>query len=94
MMTEHRIKQLLDPEALVHIRRLVAVHNADLPQWCARQRRRDALTRTAIAVCFFAFFALGADAAYARPPLYTEIYICGDIDNDHACETIDYMLNH
>ena len=94
MMTEYSIKQLLDPEALVHIRRLAAEHNADLPQWCARQRRRDALTHTAIAVCFFAFFALGADAAYARPPRYTEIYTCGDIDNDHACETIDYMLNH
>ena len=93
-MTEQKMKQLLDSEALDHIRILAAEHNADLPQWCARQRRRDALTRTAIAVCFFAFFALGADAAYARPPLYTEIYTCGDIDNDHVCETIDYMLNH
>ena len=94
MMTEQKMKQLLDSEVLDHIRILAAEHNADLPQWCARQRRRDALTRTAIAVCFFAFFALGADAAYARPPLYTEIYTCGDIDNDHVCETIDYMLNH
>ena len=94
MMTEQKMKQLLDSEVLDHIRILAAEHNADLPQWCARQRRRDALTRTAIAVCFFAFFALGADAAYARPPLYTEIYTCGDIDSDHVCETIDYMLNH
>ena len=94
MMTEQKMKQLLDSEVLDHIRIVAAEHNADLPQWCARQRRRDALTRTAIAVCFFAFFALGADAAYARPPLYTEIYTCGDIDNDHVCETIDYMLNH
>ena len=94
MMTEQKMKQLLDSEVLDHIRILAAEHNADLPQWCARQRRRDALTRTAIAVCFFAFFALGADAAYARPPRYTEIYTCGDIDNDHVCETIEYMLNH
>lgn len=94
MMTEERMKQMLEPEALVHIRRLAAEHNADLPQWCARQRRRDALTRTAIAVCFFALFAIGADTAYARPPLYTEICTCGDIDNSHACEIIDYMLNH
>lgn len=93
-MTEQRMKQMLDSEALDHIRILAAEHNADLPQWCARQRRRDALTRTAIAVCFFALFAIGADTAYARPPLYTEIYTCGDIDSDHACETINYMLNH
>ena len=93
-MTEHRMKQMLDSEALDHIRILAAEHNADLPQWCARQRRRDALTRTTIAVCFFVLFAIGADTAYARPPLYTEIYTCGDIDGDHACETINYMLNH
>ena len=94
MMTKQEMKQLLDSEALNHIRTLATEHNADLPQWCARRRRYEAFRRMAVAACFFALFAIGADTAYARPPLYTEIYTCGDIDNDHACETIDYMLNH
>jgi hypothetical protein len=88
------MRQLLDSEALNHICALATEHNADLPQWCARRRRYEAFRRMAVAACFFALLAVGADTVYARPPLYTEIYTCGNIDNDHACKTIDYMLNH
>ena len=83
----------IDAEALGHIRALAAGHNADLPQWCHRQRRREAFTRTAVAACFFALFALGVDTAYAQPPRYVGIETCG-MSEDHACETIDLFMKH
>lgn len=85
--------QPVSPEALLHIAALVERDNIGLPQRCARYRRRASIRRTAGAACLLALFALGADTAYANPPLYTGIDTCGQIDNTHTCDTINTMLN-
>ena len=84
---------IVSPEVLVHIAALVERDNIGLPQRCAHYRRRASLRRTAAAACLLALFALGADTAYANPPLYTGINTCGQIDNTHTCDTISTMLN-
>lgn len=85
--------QPVSPEALLHIAALVERDNIGLHQRCARYRRRASLRRTAVAACFLALLAFGADTAYANPPLYTGINTCGQIDNTHTCDTINTMLN-
>lgn len=85
--------QPVSPEALLHIAALVEYDNIGLPQRCARYRRCASLRRTAVAACFLALLAFGADTAYANPPLYTGINTCGQIDNTHTCDTINTMLN-
>ncbi len=88
------IVQEADPEVLEHICALAAEHNADLSRWCARQRRRDAFRRVAVATCFLAVFAFVADIAYARPLQYTEKFISGDISSEEASNIIFNMLNN
>lgn len=85
--------QSLTPADLAYIRALAAEHSAGLEHRCARYRRRASLRRTAVAACLLALFALGADTAYANPPIYTGINTCGQIDNTHTCDTISTMLN-
>lgn len=83
--------QPLTPADLARIRALAAEHSVGLEQRCSRYRRRAGIRRVAVAVCFLALLALGADTAYATPPAYTAIETCGQIDN--ACDTIGAMLN-
>ena len=83
----------ISPEALVHIAALVERDNIGLPDRCTRYRHRASIRRTAVAACFLAIFALGADTAYANPPLYTGIDTFGQIDNTYTCDTISTMLN-
>lgn len=85
--------QPVSPEALLHIAALVERDNIGLPQRCARYRRRASLRRTAVAACLLAIFALGADTAYAQPPLYTEKAIVGDTTASQASDTINVMLS-
>ena len=92
-MNRQEYYRMPDFEDLAHIRALAAEHNADLPRWCRRQRRREAFERTAVAACFFALFALGVDTAYAQPPRYTKIDTCG-ISKDRTCDTIELFVKH
>ncbi|MBO4308128.1 MAG: hypothetical protein J5848_07460 [Bacteroidales bacterium] len=85
--------QPISPEALVHIAALVERDNIGLSQRCARYRRRASIRRTAVAACFLALFALGADIAYANPPLYTEKAIVGNTTATQASDTINVMLS-
>ncbi len=85
--------QPVSPEALLHIAALVERDNIGLPQRCARYCRRASIRRTAVAACFLALFALGADTAYANPPLYTEKAIFGDITPSQASDTVNVMLS-
>lgn len=92
-MNRQEYYRMPDPEDLAHIRAMAAEHNADLPRWCRRQRRREAFERTAVAACFFALFALGVDTAYAQPPRYTKIDTCG-LSKEKTCDTIDLFVKH
>lgn len=83
----------ISPEALVHIAALVERDNIGLSQRCARYRRRASIRRTAVAACFLALLAFGADTAYAQPPLYTEKAIFGDITPAQASDTVNVMLS-
>lgn len=85
--------QPVSPEALLHIAALVERDNIGLPQRCAHYRRRASIRRTAVAACLLALFALGADTAYAQPPLYTEKAIVGDTTASQASDTINVMLS-
>lgn len=85
--------QSLTPADLAYIRALTAEHSVGLERRCARYRRRANYRRVSAAACLFALFALGADTAYANPPIYTGINTCGQIDNTHTCNTISTMLN-
>lgn len=85
--------QSLTPADLAYIRALAAEHSAGLEHRCARYRRRASLRRTAVAACLLALFALGADTAYAQPPLYTEKAIVGDTTATQASDTINVMLS-
>jgi len=46
-----------------------------------------------VAACLLAIFALGADTAYANPPLYTEKAIFGDTTATQASDSINVMLS-
>ena len=92
-MNRQEYYRMPDSKDLAHIRAMAAEHNADLPRWCRRQRRREAFVRTSVAACLFALFALGADTAYAQPPLYTEKAIVGDTTATQASDTINVMLS-
>ena len=83
----------ISPEALVHIAALVERDNIGLSQRCAHYRRRANYRRVSVAACLFALFALGADTAYAQPPLYTEKAIFGDTTASQASDTINVMLS-
>lgn len=85
--------QPLTPTDLAYIRALAAEHSAGLEHRCARYRRRANYRRVSVAACLFAIFALGADTAYAQPPLYTEKAIVGDTTASQASDTINTMLN-
>lgn len=85
--------QSLTPADLTYIRALAAEHSAGLEQRCARYRHRASIRRTAVAACLLALFALGADTAYAQPPLYTEKAIVGDTTASQASDTINVMLS-
>ena len=85
--------QPVSPEALLHIAALVERDNIGLPQRCARYRRRANYRRVSVAAFLFAFFAFGADTAYAQPPLYTEKAIFGDTTASQASDTINVMLS-
>lgn len=85
--------QSLTPADLAYIRALAAEHSVGLERRCARYRRRASLHRTAVAACLLALFALGADTAYAQPPLYTEKAIVGDTTASQASDTIPVMLS-
>lgn len=85
--------QPLTPTDLAYIRALAAEHSVGLEQRCARYRRRASIRRTAVAACFLALGALGADTAYANPPAYTEKAIFGDITPAQASDTINTMLD-
>lgn len=51
--TEREIEELLSSErnGIAHVRGIARKHNADLPEWCNRQRRRDGIRRCVMAVC-------------------------------------------
>lgn len=85
--------QPLTPADLAYIRALAAEHSVGLERRCARYRRRANYRRVSVAACLFAIFALGADTAYAHPPLYTEKAIVGDTTASQASDTINTMLN-
>ena len=85
--------QSLTPADLAYIRALAAEHSVGLERRCARYRRRASLRRTAVAACLLALFALGADTAYANPPIYTEKAIFGDTTATQASDTINVMLS-
>lgn len=85
--------QKLDLEALDHIRDLAAEHNADLPQWCARQRRREAFARSAMAACIFVGCCLFYSSSMANP-LYDQITTSSEADSQHICETIRLALDN
>lgn len=85
--------QPLTPADFAYIRALAAEHSVGLERRCARYRRRANYRRVSVAACLFALFALGADTAYAQPPLYTEKAIYGDTTASQASDTINTMLN-
>ena len=85
--------QPLTPADLVYIADLAAEHSVGLEERCARYRRRASIRRTAVAACFLAIFAIGADTAYAKQPLYTGINTCGHTDNTYIYNTISTILN-
>ena len=84
--------QPLTPEAMVHIADLAAEHSVGIEQRCARYRRRASIRRTAVAACFLAIFAIGADTAFANHPNYTEKAIFGDITPTQVSDTVNKML--
>ena len=81
------------PTDLAYIRALAAEHSVGLERRCAHYRRRANYRRVSVAACLFALFALGADTAYAQPPLYTEKAIFGDITPAQASDTVNVMLS-
>ena len=85
--------QPLTSTDLAYIRALAAEHSVGLERRCAHYRRRANYRRVSVAACLFALFALGADTAYAQPPLYTEKAIFGDITTAQASDTINEMLS-
>ncbi len=85
--------QPLTPADLAYIADLAAEHSVGIEQRCARYRRRASIRRTAVAACFLAIFAIGADTAYAKQPLYTGINTCGHTDNTYIYNTISTILN-
>ena len=85
--------QKVDPEALDHIRTLAAEHNSDLPQWCARRRRYEAVRRTVVAACIFVGCCMSYSSVTAAP-LYGQITTTGNADNQHICETIRLALDN
>ena len=85
--------QPLTPSDRAYIRALAAEHSVGLEQRCDRYRRRASIRRSAVAACFLAIFALGADTAYANPPAYTEKAIFGDITPAQASDTVNVMLS-
>lgn len=85
--------QPLTSADLAFIRALAAEHSVGLEQRCARYRRRASICRTAMAVCFLALFAFGADTAFATPPAYTEKAVFGDITPAQASSIVNLMLS-
>lgn len=85
--------QPLTPADLVYIADLAAEHSVGIEERCARYRRRASIRRTVVAACFLAIFAIGADTAYAKQPLYTGINTCGHTDNTYIYNTISTILN-
>lgn len=85
--------QPLTPADLAYIRALADEHSVGLERRCARYRRRSDFRRMFVAVCLLALFAISADTAFARPPLYTENAIAGDISVLQACDTIYSIID-
>ncbi|MBQ3581209.1 MAG: hypothetical protein II975_09500 [Bacteroidales bacterium] len=96
-MTEREIEQLLDSEArlnrqaLDHIRSLTSDHAAELRRWCARRRRREAVTRTVFAVCIFFGSCFMYSSVMAKPQ-YAQITKTGQSDNQQICDAIRSLI--
>ncbi|MBP5547652.1 MAG: hypothetical protein J6X58_02025 [Bacteroidales bacterium] len=85
--------QPITPEAMVHISDLVERDNIDLPQRCARYRRRASIRRTALAVCFF-FGCCISYTSIISAPLYDQITTSSDAGNQHICEAIRLSIEN
>lgn len=100
MKTEQEIEEIINAEAarnrqlLDQIRNLALEHNADLEEWCARRRRRDAFVRTAVAACLLALLTLVAGTTYAAAPApdFTAGTSHGDILPTQAFDTVTRIL--
>lgn len=87
-MTEKEILQLITRPETDHDRviRLAAEHNADLPGWCARRKRRWQIVTVAMAATMVtaSFFV----------PQNTDTFVGGDLQccTDDACQRVDQMI--
>ena len=96
-MREQEIEQLIETEArekrqaLEHIRSLVSSHDAELRRWSTRQRRRETVSRTVLAVCIFFGACFFYSSAMAKP-LYDQITKTGQSDNHHVFEKINSVI--
>lgn len=96
-MTEQEIEQLIESESELNrrhlgpIRELVPVRSTGLRPWCVRQRRREAVARTVVALCLF----VGVCWLYSatlETPLCDRITTTGTSDNRQICEIVRHHL--
>lgn len=96
-MTEQEIEQLIESEAALNRRRLAAVRElasvraAELRPWCVRQRRREAVARTVVALCLFVGICYFYSASMTAP-LCDRITTTGTSDNRQICEIVRHHL--
>lgn len=87
-MTEKEILQLITRPKTDNDRvlRLAAEHNADLPGWCARRKRRGYIATVAVATAIV--------AASFLMPNRSDTFVSGDLQCclTDACQRVDQMI--